>query len=340
MVTEQFASRFAGTSIEELCRLSESAVDPLNLPDSSQQSASASRGAHRALPQPLPVSCTTLQDVIGGSNGGSMTFVKCVFFAVLLLVTSSFLSAQVPANDDFDSATDVATLPFEDSIDASQATSAADDPMGDEAGFTVWYSFTAPSDMLMEANTFGSDFDTVLAVWTGARGALQLVEFDDDTVGLQSRVRFSAAFGTTYHLMAASYSDRAGGNLVFFMDLAPPLPPPLEFEFGIDPVGSFAPRAGLLKVTGTVYTSRFAEVWITGEVRQRVGRRAVLSGRFSASVESEGETSWHAYAVTGEGFFSGGPVEVTVQVYIYDPERDEYFEDEASLRILTRGGGR
>jgi hypothetical protein len=268
-----------------------------------------------------------------------MKHAKCLLlFAVLLPAIGSLLFGQGPANDDFDSATQISGLPFEDLIDTSQATVAADDPAAGEAGFTVWYAFAATSDTVVEANTFGSDYDTVLAVWVGSRGALALLDFDDDTVGLQSRVRFNVTAGTTYYLMVGSYFDRPGGDLAFFMDFAAPLPPPLEFSFGVDPTGTFAPRTGLIKITGHVYTSRFAEVWITGDVSQRVGARAVLLGRFSASVETDGETSWHAYAFTGEGFFAGGPVEVTVQIHVYDPERDERFQDEATIRIVSQGG--
>jgi hypothetical protein len=46
--------------------------------------------------------------------------------------------------------------------------------------------------MGIEANTFGSDYDTTLSVYTGSRGALTQIACNDDADLLQSLVRFNA----------------------------------------------------------------------------------------------------------------------------------------------------
>ncbi len=54
---------------------------------------------------------------------------------------------------------------------------------------TVWYRYTAPSAQPLIIDTMGSDYDTVLVVWTGSRGSLTSVACNDDFGGtLQSTV--------------------------------------------------------------------------------------------------------------------------------------------------------
>lgn len=92
------------------------------------------------------------------------------------------LAAQTvaPANDDFDSATAVQAVPFGTTEVTSGATVAADDPFCSGRSATVWFSFTPSQNVVIQANTFGSNYDTTLSVWTGNRGALNLVACNDD----------------------------------------------------------------------------------------------------------------------------------------------------------------
>jgi hypothetical protein len=80
----------------------------------------------------------------------------------------------------------------------------------------VWYTFTAPASARLTANTFGSSYDTILAVYTGACGSLSQVPgaCNDDASGLQSRVSFLTQAGTTYHVLVTAYRGD-GGRLVF-----------------------------------------------------------------------------------------------------------------------------
>ena len=57
--------------------------------------------------------------------------------------------------------------------------------------------------ILFSANTFGSDYDTVLSAYTGEPGALTLVPgaCNDDTLGLQSHISFEAAAGVTHYFL-------------------------------------------------------------------------------------------------------------------------------------------
>ncbi len=123
-----------------------------------------------------------------------------------------------PANDDFNSAVPIDALPFSSIISTTGATSASDDPAmtasGDRHSSSVWYRLLVPSAGTVKASTLGSDYDTVLAVFTGARGGLTLVASNDDArPSVQAEVTFSAQAGTAYHIEVAQYGTPGGGNL-------------------------------------------------------------------------------------------------------------------------------
>ena len=148
-----------------------------------------------------------------------------------------------PPNDDFVDAY-IAPDPRE-YADAQLTTGATTElsepsPCGD-IGSTVWYSFTPSSTETLTMNTFGSGFDTVLALYTGPSvGSLALVRCNDDFGGgLQSQVRFSVAAGTTYHIQVGGFNG-AGGSLTLNLNtpVVPPCPVVPTFSFSIaDPVG-------------------------------------------------------------------------------------------------------
>lgn len=125
---------------------------------------------------------------------------------------------STPPNDDFNAALPITSLPYQHFIDTSGATVASDDPnMGCGTGVnsnTVWYRFVPSFYGLIEANTFNSNYDTVLAVFTGTRGALNRLTCNDDASGtLQSQVTFEVRANQTYYLEVADYGLPGGGQL-------------------------------------------------------------------------------------------------------------------------------
>jgi PKD repeat protein len=152
---------------------------------------------------------------------------------ITITLATSFLGvfggtalAASPPNDDFDQARAVGALPFSDTVDTTDATAAFDDPTDCTNNGSVWYKFNPSSDVLLQADTFGSNYDTVLSVYTGSRGALTLNGCNDDFNGLQSRVVFRATGGTTYYLLIANCcgtGGTGGGDLHLSLHtLAPP----------------------------------------------------------------------------------------------------------------------
>jgi hypothetical protein len=122
-------------------------------------------------------------------------------------------------NDDFDSPNVISSMPSTDIQSIGAATVASDDPgfscSADHQRYnTVWYQFTPSSSGMLDIDTFGSDYDTVLGVWSGSRGALQNQACNDDyNEQTQSKVSLFVTTGIPYFIEVASYSQATSGNL-------------------------------------------------------------------------------------------------------------------------------
>jgi hypothetical protein len=72
---------------------------------------------------------------------------------------------------------------------------------GDKGGRSVWFTWIAPATGTVTIDTFGSGFDTLLAVYRGdVVSSLTGVTSNNDWGGRQSRVSFSAAAGVVYQI--------------------------------------------------------------------------------------------------------------------------------------------
>lgn len=90
-------------------------------------------------------------------------------------------------------------------------------------GRSVWYRWSAPGTGEWSIDTFGSRFDTTLAVYRGT-DLLNLVEVasNDDAPGvLTSQVTFPATAGTPYHIAVDGYEGDRGPLVVRLLPAAP-----------------------------------------------------------------------------------------------------------------------
>jgi hypothetical protein len=235
--------------------------------------------------------------------------------------------AQVPANDEFANAVVIGALPFATSLNTSEAT-AVGDPANDCLldAHTVWYKFTPSEDMRINANTFGSDYDTGIAVYTGTPPSLTQIACNDDAIlgqFVQSNVNFDAAAGTTYYFMVGSCCGSDGGNLVFRVDVS------VELGLTIDPTGSVNAKTGEATISGTITCAEPVSGTLDGFIRQRIGR-AFLTGGFFIFFECDGVTSWQVQVVADNGLFTGGRVDVTANAFAFD--RD-FIRDSTTVRL-------
>jgi hypothetical protein len=133
--------------------------------------------------------------------------------------------AVPPPNDDIANAVTVTEpLPFSNSVSTVEATTAPDDPLPGCTfifdGATVWYAYTPSVSGYINANTAGSDYDTVLSAYTGSPGTLTEIACNDDFFSPQSQVIIPVTAGVMYYFMVGSYFGGPGGNLVFNVDMA------------------------------------------------------------------------------------------------------------------------
>lgn len=111
-------------------------------------------------------------------------------------------------NDHFNHATTFSSTTFTDTMTTSGATVAGDDPylsaacgISGQGKVTVWYKYTPGTNTAISLDTFNTNYDTFIAIWTGSQGSLSPVVCNDDYGGRrQSQVAFRAQAGTTYYI--------------------------------------------------------------------------------------------------------------------------------------------
>ena len=119
-------------------------------------------------------------------------------------------AAAPPANDDFAQAQVLGQeLPVSVTGSSVDASAEAGDPSA--GGRSVWYSWTAGLTGQVTVDTCSSNFDTLLAVYSGsALGDLTTLASNDDACGSSSTVRFQATAGTTYRIAVDGYRGATG----------------------------------------------------------------------------------------------------------------------------------
>jgi hypothetical protein len=117
-------------------------------------------------------------------------------------------------NDDFADAIPLTGLSGTTQGTNIGATAQPGEPVhaGVGGGTSVWWGWTAPFDGDVTVDTFGSSFDTVLAVYTGnSVDTLQEIASNDDADSLQSRIEFTSTAGTRYSIAVDGYAGATGG---------------------------------------------------------------------------------------------------------------------------------
>jgi len=89
---------------------------------------------------------------------------------------------------------------------------------GDSNLLGVWFQISG-SDSKVQVDTGGSSYDTALSVYQGDCSNLVCVPggFNDDVLGLQSRVRFLTELGTTYYILVHGCCGGEGSSFGDFV---------------------------------------------------------------------------------------------------------------------------
>jgi PKD repeat protein len=133
-----------------------------------------------------------------------------------------------PANDNFESATVVSGLPFNDFVDTIAATVQAGEPTPSceygTLGHTVWYVFT-PSDTGSVSLNINPSFTPVYAAYSGDT-LTGLTELGCHNYGGTLMIRVQA--GTKYYFQVGGFYDE-GGTLQFYLEATPPPYPNFDY---------------------------------------------------------------------------------------------------------------
>ncbi|MEX2238620.1 MAG: serine/threonine-protein kinase [Dehalococcoidia bacterium] len=173
----------------------------------------------------------TAQPAAGGGGPSPVVMVLGALGVLAVLGIGAFILTQgggddgggdggPPANDAFDDARSISSLPFRHELDSSGATlesadDVADECAGDEAVSTVWYEYEADATEEVTVSTAGSDYDTRVAVFADRDDELEEVACDDDSGGnpsFSSLASFHTAEGETYFIFVAGEGE--GGGLL------------------------------------------------------------------------------------------------------------------------------
>ncbi|QNH58658.1 MAG: hypothetical protein H2674_04870 [Limnospira indica BM01] len=123
-----------------------------------------------------------------------------------------FATSQLP-NDDFSSSATLSGTSVNITSSNVNATKEPGEPnhAGLYGGSSVWWNWTAPDSGLVTIDTFGSNFDTILAAYTGSSlSNLTEIDSNDDTNGLQSQISFVVEPGTTYKIAVDGFGGASG----------------------------------------------------------------------------------------------------------------------------------
>src|SRR5919109_710083 len=145
--------------------------------------------------------------------------------AAAALVTAASAQAAPPANDNFAAAQGITGESGTVGGTNAEATKEPGEPAhaGNAGGRSVWYRWTAPFTGNAVFETCGAEFDTLLAVYTGASVAsVALIGANDDECGNASRVVVSVAAGIDYSIAVDGFDAESGPFTLRWSRLLPP----------------------------------------------------------------------------------------------------------------------
>ena len=259
--------------------------------------------------------------------------------AALLFGATPALAAP-PSNDTIAGATVITALPFSDTTDTTEATLGADETAAAQAcrdfgapatEKTVWYKYTASSDITLLVDTSASSYSTGIASYSGAPSAATFMS----CAPRQLRVPVSAG-QTVYLMVFGDTVGSPGGTLRISVQEAPPVP---VVSVTVDPIGTFDPRSGSATISGTVTCTGAADFTaVNGNVTQTVGR-FTINGFFFTSTPftCDGTTqTWTATTQSSNGKFAGG--HATVQADAIACNVSGCGSDHVNVQVRLRRG--
>ncbi len=142
----------------------------------------------------------------------------------------------IPANDNFANATVLKGLSGSVTGTNANATIQAGEPTtiaGNPGGASVWFSLTPANNMQVSLNTNGSNFNTLLGVYTGNSVSSLTSVASNYTPGGVSSVSFVAQAGVTYYIAIDGYSGAIGLYDLNWTQTAVPVSAPAASQWAL-----------------------------------------------------------------------------------------------------------
>jgi len=176
--------------------------------------------------------------------------------------------AALPANDTEAGAIEVTALPFVHSADTSGAN--GDGPRFCSNNASVFYRFTPTADVRVQVDTLGSEFETVLAIYTrDTSGAAHRIGCNAYRLANASGLRLRAHAGVAYFLMVgACCGDGGGGGGPMTLTVSEVDDVELQVTSQITLPVTVDPATGLATISGTVTCNERSAVYLEGMLRQ------------------------------------------------------------------------
>jgi hypothetical protein len=236
--------------------------------------------------------------------------------------------ADAPANDSWEAATEVTALPFEDSVDTTEATTDAVNPPGTGQSYnykTVWYHFTGPDVPRVLVSTAGTDYEHALMLYRADSAG----QSPDEWTEIQARggggprgagMVLPLEKGKDYYLEIGSYNpsgdpadDQSVGGTLHLL-----IREPAHVTYSIARFGKYDRVDGSATLHGIVQTDQPTTVYITAGLRQLVGGQ-VVSSQAGLRMGSEAEPTTWRLRLGSDRPFKRGPARIYYsQLRFYD----------------------
>ena len=215
------------------------------------------------------------------TNAGIYQVVVTNMLGSVLSSKAVLTVVPVLTNDQCGSATVVAGPNYSDLESTTNATSTGDPASPSILSNGVWYVFTPATSGNVAVDTSGSTFDTVLAMYAGACGALSLVTYNDDAGGnlpLTSAFTNAVTAGTPYYFLAGGYYGAVGDLVFHLVFTANELPPPsISSGFGFTNGQFRFTLTGPAGSTAVIYASTNLRTWVPQATNPLVGGSLVFT---------------------------------------------------------------
>jgi len=135
---------------------------------------------------------------------------------IVLFIVFVPVGFAAPVNDNLATATNISHLPYTQQQSTAEATNEPKEkslPCSESAGKSVWYRYTPKENQQVIFDTFGSDYDTALAVWQRDDKTKLLANVacnDDNNNRQQSQVVVQLEKEVTYSISVSGYNGAMG----------------------------------------------------------------------------------------------------------------------------------